>query len=355
MNIGDGGLPRMAADRRMWPTNHPTVQSAAMDQGDAQPKDEAKPEVLDYETLHRRSRIASLLLWGVLLSVLHFVALAAVFCGWMNGSSLCELLMPVLNLPAILYALLLRPFGIPPRAPDLPLPLYGIAQSVIYGSALAFAIQWLKRRRMRRMYGQRGRMKRRIFNIVSGLSLLLCVATTMMWLRSHLASDVLKSVQPSGFGYRSWALSSGEGRCGWSRECQQFIGSTAAKDWGEWKSNFRQKDGFGLVRRASSPDSLFPSGTFGFHFGHYSEFEPNPPYGPPHSLSVIKLIVPYWLPTLMTSLLPLWWATSHARWLEAARRRSGLCLTCGYDLRASYERCPECGTPIANAPKATAN
>jgi hypothetical protein len=56
--------------------------------------------------------------------------------------------------------------------------------------------------------------------------------------------------------------------------------------------------------------------------------------------------VPYWLPALLTFLVAgslSRRAFSHRR---AARIAAGLCPRCGYDLRASKDRCPECGTAI---------
>ena len=53
-------------------------------------------------------------------------------------------------------------------------------------------------------------------------------------------------------------------------------------------------------------------------------------------------VVPHWLPTLALA-LPAAWLTR--RWRR--RPAPGLCRACGYDLRATPERCPECGAAAA--------
>jgi hypothetical protein len=73
------------------------------------------------------------------------------------------------------------------------------------------------------------------------------------------------------------------------------------------------------------------------------------------NLLVLGVEVPYWFIAGTSLLMPMRWL-----WRWSMRRRSaaaGLCQRCGYDLRASPDRCPECGAAAvrsrpANPPSA---
>lgn len=61
---------------------------------------------------------------------------------------------------------------------------------------------------------------------------------------------------------------------------------------------------------------------------------------------LVNLLVPYWMllpPLLILPALRL--RASLRNQQSRGRARRGLCANCGYDLRGSHHRCPECGAP----------
>jgi hypothetical protein len=183
------------------------------------------------------------------------------------------------------------------------------------------------------------------------LSLLLCVATVALWVRSHRRWD--EYVRTTEYVWEADPTKE-------SDEFTSWLGSTAGYAYvGRLHARTHFWDGLppGTHKRrewnVDAPGSRTLIDLYGWQWaGHPNGSGDLPPLwsvagirytavGPDASQGMYELRVPFaWL-TAMTALLPCW---RLARWRMRSRRaRQGGCPTCGYDLRATPNRCPECG------------
>lgn len=173
-------------------------------------------------------------------------------------------------------------------------------------------------------------MKRRLFNTLSALSLLLCVAIVVLWVRSYWAEDIVEHCTPQQGSVGYWGVVAASDN-----------GSVAVGNFGS--PDPQQPGGWSLAGlrytrfRAVYGVTVFKPGTTLLGFGCRYVFNSPRVY-------LRQIILPHWVFVLVIAALPVLWINSHLR--RRRRRKQGLCLVCGYDLRASKERCPECGTAI---------
>jgi 4-amino-4-deoxy-L-arabinose transferase-like glycosyltransferase len=194
----------------------------------------------------------------------------------------------------------------------------------------------------------RQRFRRLLLNVLTALSLLLCAATAALWARSYFVSDALfRQFFTEPDDTAAWTqdvVHVGRGGIGFARVVQTV----------DWYPN----DAYGEAmrrrvfppvapHRVASPTS--PSfdvpprdPTLGFRLDWYRLKRGNKQVG------LFEWILPLWCPFLLFLAGP----TLRAwRWRRerTLRRRVGFCRGCGYDLRATPDRCPECGQ-TATAP-----
>ncbi len=164
-------------------------------------------------------------------------------------------------------------------------------------------------------------MRRKLFNIAAVLSLVLCVATVAIWIRSHRRSDELCWCSSTTGYIPVVSVQSGEGSA-------MFVyHPTLPKD----RLTFHFQ---------STPINTFPGwdwpGTSALNrLGFYGRW----------GLDRV-VFLPFWAVLLVSSFLPAIWLGCQRR--RSRRRKLGRCLRCGYDLRATPDRCPECGTPACD-------
>ncbi|HEY2587560.1 MAG TPA: hypothetical protein VGI81_17575 [Tepidisphaeraceae bacterium] len=179
-------------------------------------------------------------------------------------------------------------------------------------------------------------MIRRLFTAASVLSLLMCVASLGLWVRSQSRSD--EAFRASGND--NWMLVSYHGaiyfrhvRWNWVRP---VIPSGTKVWWGKSQLGLREAEmvDYRPCLYRAGQDTLYGVTLDGSWDGPTTRvngifFEGRVPL---LAVAMICFVAP---------------AVGFAEYTRRRKRTAeGRCLTCGYDLRASTDRCPECGTPI---------
>src|SRR4051794_9486846 len=197
-------------------------------------------------------------------------------------------------------------------------------------------------------------MRRTLFTIAAGLSTVLFAATCALWVRGHFVCETLSRDTWSHDARQSrestWWLLSGRGGLG----VQHFWQDLPALP----RSQLQAVSESGPVRpfhwTPYDPASAYAVGMFGprgprgvFDF-HYAR-EPLTPamVGPGVAGARTVVRVPAWFVAACFVVLPA--LSFRAARRRARRRAAGLCPACGYDLRATPARCPECGAECLNA------
>jgi len=167
-------------------------------------------------------------------------------------------------------------------------------------------------------------MRRRLFNIIAMISALMLGVVVLFWVRSYLPNgDTARWYrQPKIFEF-------------FSHDGILWItGGTLVSDRykvpGGWEGSFWP------LQQTWYPSlgDLEAHTYWGFKLDRWKRSQPGL-----HGDS-LDLVMPYWFLATLSAILPL---IAFRRWIRSRHHDPSACPTCGYDLRATPDRCPECG------------
>jgi hypothetical protein len=178
------------------------------------------------------------------------------------------------------------------------------------------------------------RVRRRLFDIAAAVSLALCVATLTLWLAG-------RSYRFTIYRFRTpvtWSISTTTR--GVVVGATRFSGPAAGPAAGEpqWQ----------LVTVSATGPTL---GVVRWEFLGFTASGFTHINAPSLTTRTNYFMVPFWFVVMVSgglsaSAVLAWWTRRGRRVLAG----QGCCPACGYDLRATPERCPECGTPATTTP-----
>jgi hypothetical protein len=199
------------------------------------------------------------------------------------------------------------------------------------------------------------RVLHRLFTFVSALSLLLCVATCALWMRSYSAKPAVTFWTSKGLSEvvceRGRAWIDNDPQREHERELPGRVQDKALQVYEETremskaydkayekakKSGSKSKDGLAKIGK----DAEFTL-VRAFRLQDLSRQLARQPMTPAFSISASL-----WTVAMASGVLPATWVIrlSLSRLMRKKRLKGNLCPSCGYDLRATPDRCPECGT-----------
>jgi hypothetical protein len=226
-------------------------------------------------------------------------------------------------------------------------------------------------------------MRRKLFTLCSAVSLLLFAAVVVLWgLREVMKRPLVMRVgDGSGSVARFVALDAGSVvlLSQWVVYVEEgdpslgprgldggaYFGTGSRPDVSEYHR--LRNDAGQVVLRVHSPERrLFPSylrrepgaldpgalvdGDYAFKTGPDGSRQSRVRYG--WWFRYRQLVVPAWILLALSAPLPAIWITRTLR--QRRRAASNRCAACGYDLRATPDRCPECGALPQTAPGSAA-